>query len=1032
MNSRAAIVTIALFSCLVLNAESKVDYAREILPILSGNCFECHGPDEETREADLRLDTPEGAYADLFGAVAVKPGDPDNSELIYRINVKDKDEVMPPPDSKKTLTEEEKQILHYWIAQGGEYDEHWAWTAPQKPSLPKQAKNAIDPFVLERLKKEGLKPSPPASPTTLVRRIYLDLIGLPPSPQEIDSFISSYQKNRTQAVDGLVDAIMAHPGFGEKWARTWLDVARYSDTNGFEKDKPRDQWVYREWVIHAINADMPYDQFITEQLAGDLLPNHTQDQLIASGFMRNGMVNEEGAIVPEQFRIEGIFDRMDTFGKAALGLTLQCAQCHTNKFDPITHDEYFGLFAFFNETHEAKSWIYSDEQLKDIETIKDKISDLEEEIRKQKPDWKQSMTNWVKEQRSNQSEWKVWDTDIQEWDGGLNHPEELEDLSIVTLGHPTVTGYSITEGPSNLSSITGMRLEALKHGDQPFQGPGRSYWGTFAISEIKVFSQKPGVEDWTKIDLKSATADFETPEGKLKPYFHHKSRDPDNKRKIGPAQFLIDEDDKTAWAPDRGPILRHTESVAVIEFQEPLELPKGSRIKVELVQNHGGDGNDRENQQLGRYRFSFTDIPSPTASSFDHAATLAVLKPSDQRTAEDRAALFRAWRTQQSDLEQFNASIAELESTFPEAKTSVLHSTDTLPGQDRVTRLLSRVAWDKPLHEVPRGTPAVLNDLDKENPTRLDLARWLFEEDAPLTARVQVNRVWQVLFGNGLVLTPEDFGTRVPKPEYLEILDALAVDFRDNGWSLKNLIKTILTSKTYQQSSKLTPELQEKDPRNILLARGPRFRAEAEVIRDIALASSGLISQKIGGPSIYPPVPESVLNYNYVKPDYWNEAQDESRYRRSLYMFRKRSMPDPALSSFDAPNGDASCVRRVRSNTPLSALVSLNEPIFVEATQAMALRILQEGGNTTEERVNYGFLLTTGRPARAFETREIINLMDEQAKRLADGWLDTRDIAFIDPDNPPELPPGTTPRDVAAWAIASRVLLNLDETLTKN
>lgn len=946
--------------------------------------------------------------------------------------VNDADEVMPPPDSKKELSSEEKQLLQDWIAQGGEYDEHWAWIVPQKHALPQRAKNPIDPFVLSRLKQEGLKPSESAPATTLVRRIYLDLIGLPPSPQEIEAFLVAHNKSKTEAVDSLIDELMDRPTFGEKWARQWLDLARYSDTNGFEKDKPRDQWIYREWVINAINDDMPYDQFLTEQIAGDLIPDRTQDQLIASGFMRNGMVNEEGAIVPEQFRIEGIFDRMDTFGKTALGLTLQCAQCHTHKFDPITHDEYFELFAFFNETHEAKSWIYSDEQQQKIHTIKSEIADLEDEIRKQMPDWKTSMANWEKKQQPANSIWKVWDTDVQEWDGGLNHPEKLEDLSILTLGHPTVTGYSFTEGSVNLPTITGMRLEALKHGDQPFQGPGRSYWGTFAVSEVEIFSQLPGENDWNQVKLASATADFETPEGGLKPYFNHKARDPDNERTIGPAQFLVDGDKETAWAPDRGPIIRHTESVAVIKFEEPLTLPENSRIKVKLIQNHGGEGNGRENQQLGRYRFSFTDTAEPKAPTYDHAATLAFLKPVEERSTEDRATLFRAWRTQQTDLKTINTSISKLEGEYPEAKTSVLHSIDTLPQQERVTRLLSRGAWDKPLHEVSRGTPAALNKFTKEKPNRLDLARWLIGDDAPLTARVQVNRVWQALFGDGLVLTPEDFGTRAPKPEYLDILDTLAVEFRDNGWSVKQLIKTIISSETYQQSSRLTHELSEKDPRNILLARGPRFRAQAEVIRDIALASSGLITHKVGGPSVYPPVPESVLNYNYVKPDYWSEATDDSRYRRSLYMFRKRSMPDPALSSFDAPNGDFSCVRRIRSNTPLSALVSLNEPIFVEATQAMALRILKEGGDSDEERVNYGYLLTTGRPANEFETQEVITLMEGQAKRLADGWLGIRDIAFIDPDNPPELPDGITPRELATWAIASRVLLNLDETLTKN
>ncbi|MCZ6675594.1 MAG: PSD1 and planctomycete cytochrome C domain-containing protein [Verrucomicrobia bacterium] len=1025
-------VIIVLVSCLYLAGESTIDYSREILPILSENCFECHGSDEGAREADLRLDTAEGAYADLIGAVAVAPGDPEGSELIYRIETKIANDRMPPKDSKKSLTVNAKDLLRKWIEQGGKYDEHWAFQPPQKSDLPKTAKHPIDAFVSQRLKKAGLKPSKTASATTLVRRLYLDLIGLPPNPAEIAAFIKSYRKNKSASIDVLVNELMQRPAYGEKWTRLWLDVARYADSNGFEKDKPRDQWIYRDWVIQAINDDMPYDQFLIEQLAGDLLPNRTQDQLVASGFMRNGMVNEEGAIIPEQFRLEGIFDRMDCFGKAALGLSLQCAQCHSHKFDPISHEEYYGLFAFFNETHEAKSWVYSDEQLETIDNVRSQVLELENGIREKRPDWKTELAAWKQEQLDKNSIWTIWDTSLQDWEGGLNHPEELDDHSILTLGHPTVTGYSITEGESNLPIITGIRLEALKHGDQPFEGPGRSYWGTFAISEIELYRKLPGEEEWTQIEMKDASADFETEVGKLNDYYNHKKLDPDNKRRIGPAAYLIDGDTETGWAPDRGPILRHTESAAVIVFKEPCAMPEGSQLKVHLIQSHGGDGNDRENQQLGRYRFSLTDVLEPKAPTYDHAATLAIQKNGQSLSPREENAVFRAWRNSVADLDAANKEIDKLEATYPEARTSVLHSAELQPGIKRVTRLLERGAWNKPQQEITRGTPAFLNPLPVDNPTRLDLAKWVTSKEAPLTARVQVNRVWQALFGNGLVATPEDYGNRSPKPEYLDILDWLAVDFMENDWSIKELIRTILASDTYLQSSNLTIELREKDPNNILLARGPRFRAEAEVVRDIALAAAGLLTHKVGGPSVYPPVPESVLYFNYVKPDYWEPATDENRYRRSLYMFRKRSMPDPVLSSFDAPNGDVSCTRRIRSNTPLSALTSLNEPIFVEASQGLAQRILREGGDTDADRVNYGYLLTTGRPASKLETKEIIGLIESQKERLADGWLDIRRIAFRDPEIVPDLPEGITPREVASWAIASRVLLNLDETLTKN
>ncbi len=1027
--------SVSLIICLtpLLQAqETSIDYSRDILPILRDNCFECHGPDENTREADRRLDTPEGAYSDLEGIVAIAPGDPDASEVIYLINTVHSEELMPPSETKRTLSQNQKDLIYEWIKQGAQYDTHWAFEKPIRNSLPKEA-NAIDVFVDERLSSENIKPSPPANPYTLLRRLHLDIIGLPPSPGEIEDFVLAYKSNPEASIGRVVDDLMSRPAFGEKWARHWLDVARYADTNGFEKDKARDQWVYREWVINALNADMPYDQFLIEQLAGDQLPNPTQDQIIATGFMRNGMINEEGAIIPEEFRIKGIFDRMDCFGKATLGLTLQCAQCHTHKYDPISHEEYFGLFSFFDDTHEAKSWVYSDMQRAKIDEIREKVTALENCIRQKHTNWQTEFKTWKSQQREEQSHWKIWDTSLQDWEGGLNHPVELHDHSILTQGHPTVTGVTLIEGSTNLSTVTGMRLEALTHGDQPFRGPGRSYWGTFAISEWEVYTKAPDDEEWVKVEFERTSADFSTETKGLDDYFSNEKTDPENERRIGPASFMVDGDKKTAWSPDRGPVLRHTASAASLTFKEALSLEEGSEIRVKLIQNHGGSRNGRDNLQLGRFRLSLTSAADPNVPSFDHAATLALSKPDSDHTEEDKAALFRAWRRSVDEFADINEEIASLEKQYPEARTSVLHTMDTSPEFKRVTHLLEKGEWNKPSHPVSRSTPSILNPIGKsENLTRLDLAHWVTSDDAPLTARVQVNRIWQSLFGEGLVVTPEDFGTRAPTPEYQDILDWLAVEFQEKGWSQKRLIKQIVTSRTYQQSSKMRPDLLDVDPLNRLLTRGPRFRAEAEVVRDIALSASGLLHSKLGGPSIYPPIPETVLNDNYFIPGYWKETTGEHRYRRSLYVFKKRAMPDPTLSSFDAPNADFSCVRRLRTNSPLSALTSLNEPIFVESAKALALRILREGGTSIRSRVNYGYLLATGRPAERDEIREIERLIEDQDKRLADGWLNTQLIAYIDPENPPELPPGVTPRQLASWAMVARVILNLDETLSKS
>jgi len=1027
-------------------AAEPVSFSAEIRPILAEHCFHCHGPDPGTRKADLRLDLRDAAIE--FGAIV--PGKPEESELIARIMEHDPQLVMPPPSQKKPLSPKQIVLLKQWVNEGAPYAQHWAFEAPRRPELPDVeglvsaagdagsrycVRNPIDHFVVQRLHREGLAMSPAAAPDILCRRLSLDLVGLPPSPQEVDEFVTAARHDEATAVKSLVERLLASPQFGEKWARHWLDVARYADSNGFEKDMPRDQWAWRDWVIDAINKDMPYDQFIIEQIAGDLLPNRTQEQLIASGFLRNGMVNEEGAIVYEQFRLEGNFDRMDCIGKAVLGLSLQCAQCHTHKFDPISHDEYYGLFAFLNDSFEAQSWVYTEAQLKQIDALRNGIAKIEQELKTANPDWKEQRDAWIAAEQKSAPHWQVLDTTEHVWEGGLNHPEEREDHSILVLGHPSTSGSIYVVASPGARTVTAIRLEALTYGDLPFTGPGRSYYGTFAVSEFEAFTRNSEKEEWKKLELAEATADFAEPDHEIEAYFTHDAMDKEKRRRVGPASFLIDGDARTAWRSDRGPILRHTESVAVVRLKEPLTLAADAQLKVRLQMSHGGDGNGRENLQLGRMRFSVTDTAQAKATTYDHRAWLAMQKPAAERTPEDEAALFRAWRQSVPGFKDANEAIARLEKQFPEAHTSVLHLAAPTGEFHRKTFLLDRGTWNKPRHQVRPHVPAVLHPLEvpEDRPlTRLDLARWLADERSPLTARVQVNRVWQAIFGSGLVETPEDFGTRAPQPEHLELLNWLAVDFMEHNWSVKHLVRTILNSATYQQDSRVTPEHLERDPRNRLLARGPRFRAEAEVIRDIALSASGLLNPKLGGPSIFPPVPQSVLDYNFFKPDYWVPAQGADRYRRSLYVFRKRSMPDPVLSSFDAPNADFACAARVRSNTPLAALVSLNEPVFLEAARALALRVLKEGGKSDRERIDYAYRLCTSRPARPAEEAALLKLLKSHRERFADGWLSINEVATGDPAQRPAVPSGATPQDAAVWTIAARVLLNLDETLSKN
>lgn len=980
-----------------------IDFQRDIQPILAEHCTACHGADNENRHAGLQLDLREMALkGGESGAAAIVPGKPDASELIKRITSTDGDQVMPPPKENKPLSPRQIELLKKWIEQGAEYAAHWAFVAPKKAALPAGTINPIDAFVAARLKQANLQMSPPASSAMLARRIYLDVIGIPPTPQEVAEF-------EKVGFAATLDKLLQSERYGEKWARHWLDIARYSDTNGYEKDMPRDQWIWRDWVISAINRDVPYNQFIVEQLAGDLLPNATQDQIIATGFLRNSMLNEEGAIVAEEFRMVEMFDRMDCLGKAVLGLSTQCAQCHTHKFDPITHDEYYGMFAYLNNTYEAQSWVYSPEQMQKIQAVKSAIASAEDRIKTQRPNWQQELNAWQAELQKQQPTWTPIVAHEMGSISGLNHPTQLSNQAFLMRGHTSADVFMIAK--PKLTGVTGMRLEALPHGDLPFGGPGRGANGIWGITEIEVHVQKPDSKDWEKLKLVNATADFSEPEQKQ------------DKKASGPVNFLIDGTDETTWKADRGIGRRNQASVAVVQFEKPLDYPEGTQFKFVL----------RTGDMLGCARVSLTTAAAPTASPVIHAAILALQTPPEQRSAEEQAALFTAWRKSVADLKPINDEIDAQWNQYPGAMTSVLHMAERKGDFVRPTHLLDRGNWDRPREEVkPHPISALHPMAPSDAPPRLAFARWLVDEKSPLTARVAVNRVWQAMFGTGLVETAEDFGTRTALPEYRDLLDWLAVDFMEHGWSQKHLIKMITSSATYQQTSATTAHLREVDPRNQLLSRGPRFRVEAEVVRDIALATSGLITHKVGGPAIIPPVPQNVLDYNYVYPGYWKPTEGPDRYRRTVYAFRKRSMPDPALSSFDAPNGDLSCARRVRSNTPLAALTGLNETIFTEAARAMALRVLREGGATDESRAEYAYRLCTSRPPTPAEREAVLALLRSRRQKLAEGWLDIREVATGDATKMPAIPANTIPQDAAAWTLVSRVLLNLDETISKN
>jgi hypothetical protein len=918
---------------------------------------------------------------------------------------------------------------------------HWAFRAPQRPALPAVkrtdwVRNPIDRFILARLEKEGLSPSPEADRVTLIRRLSLDLIGLPPTVKEVDDFVADKSE---RAYEKVVERLLASPHYGERWGRLWLDAARYADSDGFEKDKPRFVWAFRDWVINSYNRDLPYDQFIIRQIAGDLLPNPTdkpdappqgrpslarqacldraQDQKTATGYLRNSMINEEGGIDPEQFRMEAMYDRMDAIGKGILGLTIQCGQCHSHKFDPLTQTEYYRLFAFLNTCEEANIAVYTpEEQMKRADLFR-QIHEIEADLKHREPKWPELMAAWERQVRHDQPAWQIVPPHT---DGTGDEKYSLQDDgSIRAAGYaPTKHSPEFT-GKSDLTTITAARLEVLNDPNLPLGGPGRSIKGQFALTEFRVYAapaDNPGARK--EIKIIRATADVNPPIKELDSIFDDRSK---RRRVTGPIEYAIDGKDETAWGIDVGPGRSNVPRKAVFVFEEPVSFPKGAVLTFKATLDHGGwNSDDNQNNNLGRFRFSVTGEPNPVADPLPANVRGLLSVPPERRTQAQVDTIFSYWRTTMSEWKEANAKIEALWRQHPAGASQLVLQAQQKP---RETHVLKRGDFLKPGAEVTPGVPAFLHPLKARESqsgglTRLDFARWLADRDSPTTARVLVNRVWQAYFGTGIVATAEDFGTQGDKPSHPELLDWLAVEFMDKGWSRKELHKLIVTSAAYRQSSRVTPELLERDPQNRLLARGPRFRADAEVVRDVALAASGLLDEKVGGPSVYPPLPGFMLlppvSYG---PKTWPESKGADRYRRALYTFRYRSLPYPALQAFDAPNGDFACVRRSRSNTPLQALTGLNEPIFVECARALGAKALADGGATDAERLTYAFRRCVARRPSAEESAELLALLKKEKERFAKPGA--------------KLPAGVTSADAAAWAVVSRVLLNLDETVTK-
>jgi hypothetical protein len=970
---------------------SDPDFTREIRPLLAHYCFKCHGPDEKTRKAKLRLDDPKIAHKSV-----IVSGKPDKSELIQRVFSTEADKVMPPPSTKTTLSKKQKELLKRWVAAGAQYQQHWAFVPPRQVALPgikdrHWPVNAIDYFVLARLEAEGLRPSTMADRYTLIRRLSLDLVGLPPTPEEIDAFVKD---SSPRAYEKLVDRLLASPQYGERWARRWLDLARYADTNGYEKDRPRTIWPYRDWVIRALNADMPFDQFTIEQIAGDLLPNPSPDQVVATGFHRNTMINEEGGIDPLEFRYYAVVDRVNTTATTWLGLTLGCAQCHSHKYDPISQSEYFRMLAFLNNADEPDYFIPDPKITKRRLEIEGRIAEHYSEWPDKFPGGRKALEDrlsaWVKQESDRAVPWQVLKPASMKTN--LPHLRVLADNSILASGDQTKSDTYELTFQSPIKNVTALRLEVLPHDSLPGGGPGRTYYegrkGDFFLSELSLTVGGKGVRFGAVSDDLSGGAS-----GKAS------------------ARFSIDGNPASGWSTNNQPGQAHE---AVFNLAAPVSLNGPVKVRMLFERYYSSD--------LGRFRLSVTRAERRAQASNHGAGIEAILaKPANQRLPEEKNKLRRRFLEIVPELAKARMAIDKLKASLPPYQITMVMK-ERPADNPRPTHRHHRGEYLQPKEKVEPGVLSVLHAFPKDAPrNRLGLARWLVAPENPLTARVTVNRQWQAFFGHGLVRTTQDFGIQGDLPTHPELLDWLAVEFMKRGWSLKTMHKLIVMSATYRQSSRVTPELLAKDPENKLLARGPRVRLEAELIRDSILLASGLLSTKSGGPSVFPPQPSSVSTEGVYGPIKWEVSKGEDRYRRGLYTFLKRSIPYSMFATFDGATGDACLSRREVSNTSLQALTMLNDLVIIEAAQTLGRKIAALPG-PTEKCLNALFRRCLARPPTAEEAAALVAFHDRQVERLRAGKLDARVIA------------GSADGDMverAAWTLLARVVFNLDEMITK-
>ncbi len=1150
---RTACVLVLALSFRCLGAEERVLFNRDIRPILSENCFECHGPDEAQRKGGndgLRLDTLNGALEDLGGSAAIVPGKPDESLLIARIKTHDRDDLMPPPETGKEISSEELALLEKWIQQGAQYQIHWSYELPVRPQPPLikendvTVHNAIDQFILKKSREKGLGQSPEADRYSLARRVALDLTGLPPTLEEAEQYV---QDTDVLAYEHYVDRLLEKESFGEHWARHWLDQARYADSAGYADDPPRTIWAYRDYVIKAFNQNKRFDDFTIEQLAGDLLPDPKEEQLIATAFHRNTMTNNEGGTNDEEFRNVAVVDRVNTTWAVWMGTTMACAQCHTHKYDPISQEEYFRFFDILNQTEDADRRneaplisLYTKDQKSLIHQLNSEQAELERilktpsaEVVSERRQWEQSLLS--------EPTWSRLKPDHVDASGDVVLDVDAEQIIRSQQGGSQIN-YELEFNFSKQAKLTGLQLETLPQADLPNKGSGyadgnfiltsidakiippdgKEMKGQFvrfqlkgkdrilSLAEVEVFHGETNLalegkasqsstayngkaelaidgntdgefhvskstthtavskDPWWEIDLgKSRTVNRITIWNRTDGNIHQ--------RLDGVSIELLDQSRKVVWsevlakAPkksvslelDGSRIISFAKSYAdfsqkgyhassLIESDrnsktgwaiapqfdtshhltlltgEPVEISPGSKLAVQLTHQA-----ELANSNLGAFRLSLTSDDS--ASLFARTPsniTGLVGTPAKDRSASDEQKILDYYLSVAPSLEDERARLAEIKKQLENVKpyTTVPVMKSVRADNRRETRIQRRGNFLDQTDLVQPGIPSIFaNGLTELPQDRLSMAKWLVSRENPLTARVIVNRFWESIFGLGLVRTSEEFGAQGDLPSHPELLDWLAVEFMDSGWDIKHMLKLIVTSATYRQSSKVTPSQLTADPDNIWLGRGPRVRLSAESIRDQSLFVSGLLSDKMFGPSVNPPQPKLGLNAAFGGGIDWKTSEGEDRYRRGLYTTWRRSNPYPSMATFDAPNREVCTLKRDRSNTPLQALVTLNDPAFVETAQALAKR-MSKAARHPAGKVKHGFQLCLTRPPSEKEKSYLLKLYTEAYATYVDLEPEARTISGQSNDH---LEGDDDVRDLAALTVVANVLLNLDEVLMK-